>query len=152
MSVAIASDHGGYNLKSEIIKFLEKESVSYRDFGTYSADSVDYPDYALPVAEAVKSGEFERGILCCGTGIGISIAANKVPGIRAALCHDTFSARASREHNNANILALGERVLGVGPALEIVRVWLEAGFDGGRHATRLEKISLIEKKYCGVND
>lgn len=148
MRVAVASDHGGFKLKKEVIEFLNKEGIEYKDFGTFSEESVDYPDFALPVAEAVRAGEFHRGILCCGTGIGVSIVANKVPGIRAALCHDTFSARASREHNDANVLTMGERVLGVGPALEIVKVWLESEFHGGRHARRVEKISQIESKYC----
>ncbi len=148
MRVAIASDHGGYKLKGEIIGFLQKENIECKDLGTYSEKSVDYPDFALPVAEAVRSGEYTRGIIICGTGIGVSIAANKVPGIRAALCHDAFSARASREHNDANVLTMGERVLGVGPALEIVKIWLETEFQGGRHSRRLDKITRIEAKYC----
>lgn len=149
MRVAVASDHGGFKLKKEVIEFLNKEGIEYKDYGTFSEESVDYPDFALQVAEAVRAGEFSRGILCCGTGIGVSIVANKVPGIRAALCHDTFSARASREHNDANVLTMGERVLGVGPALEIVKVWLGSEFQGGRHARRVEKISRIESKYSG---
>ncbi len=148
MKIALASDHGGYVLKEEIKKLLQEQQVEFRDFGTNSADSVDYPDYALPVAEAVSRGEYDRGILLCGTGIGISIAANKVPGIRAALCGDPFSARASREHNDANILVLGGRVLGPGLAREIVQVWLTTRFEGGRHANRLNKIQAIEEKYC----
>jgi len=148
LRVAIASDHGGFRLKSEIIAFLHKEHIEYKDFGTYSDESVDYPDYALSVAEAVRLGDFTRGIICCGTGIGVSIAANKVAGIRAALCHDTFSARASREHNDANVLTMGERVIGVGLALDIVKIWLETEFQGGRHARRLEKISNIENGVC----
>ncbi|GBF35649.1 ribose 5-phosphate isomerase B [Desulfocucumis palustris] len=148
MQVAIASDHGGFKLKGEIIAFLKKMNIECTDLGTYSEESVDYPDFALPVAEAVRSGKYTRGIIICGTGIGVCIAANKVPGIRAALCHDAFSARASREHNDANVLTMGERVLGVGPALEIVKIWLETEFQGGRHSRRLEKISRIEDKYC----
>lgn len=147
MRIAIASDHGGFHLKGEIVKFLQQEGIEYKDFGTFSVESVDYPDLSLLVAEAVRAGEFDRGILCCGTGIGVSIAANKVPGILAALCHDTFSAKASREHNNANVLTLGERVIGPGLARDIVKVWLESDFQGGRHARRVEKIHSIEEKY-----
>lgn len=147
MKIAIASDHGGFRLKEEIIQYMAKTGIDYEDFGTYSEESVDYPDFALPVAEAVREGRFDRGILCCGTGIGVAIVANKVPGIRAAQCHDTFSARAAREHNDANILTMGQRVIGPGLAREIVRVWLEAGFSGGRHACRVEKIGAIEQKY-----
>ncbi|MFZ5592090.1 MAG: ribose 5-phosphate isomerase B [Bacillota bacterium] len=147
MKIAIAADHGGYKLKQEIIKYLEQQGYQYKDFGTYSEESVDYPDYALPVARAVASGEFDRGIICCGTGIGVCIVANKVPGVRAALCHDTFSAQASREHNNANVLTLGERVIGSGLALQIVETWLQSQFAGGRHARRVEKINRIEQEY-----
>ncbi|MGI9953126.1 ribose 5-phosphate isomerase B [Moorellaceae bacterium AZ2] len=147
MRIALGSDHGGYYLKEEIKKFLEEEGVSYRDFGCFSPEAVDYPDYARQVAEAVARGEFERGILCCGTGIGVAIAANKIPGIRAALCHDTFSARASREHNDANILTLGGRVIGPGLARDIVKIWLETEFAGGRHARRLAKIAALEREY-----
>ncbi|HHU31726.1 MAG: ribose 5-phosphate isomerase B [Zhaonellaceae bacterium] len=147
MKIAIGSDHGGFALKEKIIKFLEENNYHYKDFGTYDAASVDYPDYALQVAEAIAQGDYDRGILVCGTGIGIGIAANKVPGIRAALCNDTFSARASREHNDANILTIGERVVGPGLALDIVKVWLESEFSGGRHSRRVEKIREIEEKY-----
>lgn len=147
MLIAIGSDHGGFKLKAEIIKLLEEIGVSYKDFGTYTEDSVDYPDFALKVAESITSGQCQKGILICGTGIGISIAANKVPGIRAALCHDTFSAKATREHNDSNILAMGERVIGVGLALEIVKTWLGAEFAGGRHSVRVDKIKEIEAKY-----
>ncbi|NLT94358.1 MAG: ribose 5-phosphate isomerase B [Clostridia bacterium] len=146
MRIALGSDHGGFLLKEEIKKYLEKKGIEYKDFGTNSTDSCDYPDIALPAAQAVASGQFDRGILICGTGIGIGIAANKVPGIRAALCHDTFSARASREHNNANILTMGERVIGRGLALDIVDVWLNTEFAGGRHQRRVEKIHQIENK------
>ncbi|QNB47057.1 ribose 5-phosphate isomerase B [Thermanaerosceptrum fracticalcis] len=146
MRIAIGSDHGGYQLKEEIKKALLEKKYEIKDFGTHSTDSCDYPDIALPLAQAVAAGEFDKGILICGTGIGISIAANKVPGIRAALCHDTFSARASREHNDANILALGERVIGKGLALEIVDVWLASEFSGGRHQKRVDKIAAIEKR------
>ncbi|MGI6492410.1 MAG: ribose 5-phosphate isomerase B [Pelotomaculum sp.] len=147
MRVAVASDHGGYILKNTVIAYLKEAGFDYHDFGVYAADPVDYPDLALEVAEAVKSGAYDRGILCCGTGIGVAIAANKVPGIRAALCHDTFSAQASREHNDANILTLGERVIGPGLARDIVAVWLQAEFSGGRHGKRVDKITAIENKY-----
>lgn len=145
LKIAIGSDHGGFRLKEEIKDYLRQQGVEHTDFGTYSTASVDYPDIAQTVGEKVVAGEFERGILICGTGIGISIAANKVPGVRAALCGDVFSARMSREHNNANILALGERVIGSGLALMIVQTWLETEFAGGRHARRVEKIGALEK-------
>ena len=147
MKIAIGSDHGGYNLKEAIKKHLEKKGIEYRDFGTNGLESVDYPEFAMKVGEAVKSEEYERGILCCGTGIGISISANKVPGIRCAAVSDAFSAEMSRAHNNANVLALGERVIGQGLALKIVDIWIETGFEGGRHGTRVEKIGDIEVKY-----
>ncbi|WCK54356.1 ribose 5-phosphate isomerase B [Aneurinibacillus sp. Ricciae_BoGa-3] len=144
MKVALGADHGGVNLKEEIKKFLEAEGIEYEDFGCTCTDSVDYPDFALPVAEKVASGDFERGILICGTGIGMTIAANKVKGIRCALVHDCFSAKATREHNDSNILAMGERVIGPGLALEIVKIWLGTEFMGGRHQRRLEKIKMLE--------
>lgn len=146
MTVALGSDHGGYNLKETIKKHLEAKGVACKDFGTYSPDSVDYPDIAKAVAQEVAAGGCDRGIIVCGTGIGISIAANKVKGIRAALCHDVFSAQMSREHNNANILALGERVIGPGLALMIVDTWLTAEFSGGRHGCRVDKISALEQE------
>lgn len=147
MKIAIGSDHGGYGLKSEIINHLKGKNIEVKDFGTFSEESCDYPDYALKVAEEVAQENFELGILICGTGIGIGIAANKVPGVRAALCSDTFSAHACREHNNANILTIGERVVGYGLALDIVDTFLNAKFEGGRHDRRINKISEIEKKY-----
>ncbi|WP_294343099.1 ribose 5-phosphate isomerase B [uncultured Clostridium sp.] len=147
MKVALGCDHGGYHLKNDIIKHLESKNIEVEDFGTYSTESCDYPDYALKVAEEVANKNFDFGILVCGTGIGISIAANKVPGIRAALCSDTFSAHATREHNDANILALGARVVGPGLALDIVDTFLNAKFEGDRHINRINKISQIEKKY-----
>lgn len=147
MKIALGSDHGGIRLKKEIIKHLEKKGMELKDFGTYSEDSCDYPDFAEKVAEEVVAKNYDLGILICGTGIGISIAANKVPGVRAALCSDTFSAHATREHNNANILALGERVVGPGLALDIVDAFLNAKFEGDRHQRRIDKISEIEKKY-----
>lgn len=146
MKVAIASDHGGFNLKTEIVSLLEELGYEFQDFGCHSTDSVDYPDYAQVVAEKVAKGEFDRGILVCGTGIGMSIAANKVPGIRCALVHDAFSARATREHNDSNILAMGERVIGPGLAREIVQIWLTTPFAGGRHERRVQKIGQLEEK------
>ena len=146
--IAIGSDHGGYELKERIANYLIKKGMTVEDFGCFSSEtSVDYPDYGLAVAEAVAGGKYEFGIIVCGTGIGISIAANKVPGIRAALCTDCYMARMSREHNNANILALGGRVIGEGLALEIVETWLNAKFAGERHQIRLDKITGIEEKY-----
>lgn len=145
MRVAIGADHGGYRLKEDIKGLLEDLGVDYKDFGTHSIESVDYPDVALPVAQSVADGLFDRGILICGTGIGIGIAANKVKGVRAALVHDTFSAHASREHNDANILTMGERVIGPGLARDIVTIWLATDFEGGRHERRVEKIMAIEK-------
>ncbi|MEW6183124.1 MAG: ribose 5-phosphate isomerase B [Bacillota bacterium] len=147
MRVAVGSDHGGFRLKQEILNFLRNQNAEFYDFGAFSTDSCDYPDVASTVAEAVARGEFTFGILVCGTGIGVSIAANKVPGIRAALCHDTFSARMAREHNDANVLTLGERVVGPGLALDIVRAWLNADFAGGRHAGRVDKITAIERRF-----
>ena len=134
-------------LSNEIISFLKENGYEIKDFGTYSTESCDYPDFAEKVAEAVVSKEFDFGILVCGTGIGISISANKIPGVRAALCSDTFSAHATREHNDANILALGERVVGPGLAIDIVKTFLTSEFQGERHQKRIDKISLIEKKY-----
>lgn len=147
MKIAIASDHAGLRLKKYVVEYLEKKQIEFEDFGTYNESSCDYADYALPVAESVAANKYDFGILICGTGIGIGIAANKVPGIRAALCHDTFSAHACREHNNANILTMGERIVGPGIALDIVDTFLNAKFEGERHQRRINKISDIEKKY-----
>ncbi|MBR3292903.1 MAG: ribose 5-phosphate isomerase B [Oscillospiraceae bacterium] len=140
--LAIGCDHGGYALKQEILAHLKKRGVEVKDFGTYNEDSCDYPVYARAVAQAVTSGECERGILICGTGIGISIAANKVPGVRCALCGDCFSAQATREHNDANVLALGARVTGPGLALKIVDTFLDTPFSNDERHIR--RISLIE--------
>lgn len=140
MKIAIGSDHGGFLLKEKIITHLKSNGFDVTDFGTYSTDSCDYPIIAKEIAEKVTSKEFEKGILICGTGIGVSVVANKIKGIRAALCSDTFSAKASRAHNDANILCLGERVIGDCLALDIVDIWLKTGFDGGRHKIRLEMI------------
>ena len=144
--IAIGSDHGGFELKKEIMKHLEAKGLEYKDFGTYSSDSCDYPVYGEAVARAVAGGECERGILICGTGIGISISANKVKGIRAALCADCYSAEFTRLHNDANILALGARTTGSGLALKIVDTFLATEFEGGRHARRVALISEIEEK------
>lgn len=145
--IAIGSDHAGYLLKADIIKFVNDKGFEVKDFGTNGPESVDYPDFGQAVAEAVASNECDRGIIICGTGIGISISANKVPGIRAALCTDSYMAKMSRQHNDANILAIGERVVGPGVALDIVETWLDTEFLGGRHQNRVSKISNIEKKY-----
>lgn len=144
MKVAIGSDHGGVNIRKEIIELMESMNIEVVDIGCECSESVDYPDYAIPVAEKVASGEVDRGILICGTGIGMSIAANKVKGIRCALVHDTFSAKATREHNDSNILAMGERVIGPGLARDIAKIWLETDYEGGRHARRVGKISEYE--------
>ncbi|MGC1455449.1 MAG: ribose 5-phosphate isomerase B [Nitrospirota bacterium] len=141
MKLAIGADHGGLELKQEVVQYLRTlKDIEVSDFGTATKDSVDYPDYGKKVAEAVSNGTVDRGILICGTGIGMSIVANRFPKVRAALCHDHFTARMSREHNDANILVMGERVIGKGVALEIVKTWLETEFAGGRHQLRLNKI------------
>lgn len=140
LKVAIGSDHGGFEYKERIIEYLKARNIEYTDVGTYTKEACDYPIIARDVAEIVVSGKANRGILVCGTGIGMSIAANKVRGIRAALCGDTYSARVSRAHNNANILCLGERVIGEHLALDIVDVWLKTGFEGGRHKRRVDII------------
>jgi ribose 5-phosphate isomerase B len=143
--IAIASDHAGYALKNEIKGLLDGMNLPYKDFGTNSIVSCDYAVYAYPAAMAVASGECDRGILICGTGIGISLAANKVRGIRCATCSDCFSAEMARAHNDCNMLALGARVVGSGLALKIVKTFLDAKFEGGRHARRVEQIMNIEK-------
>lgn len=142
MKIAIASDHAGYELKQEIVKFLqEKESITVIDFGTDSPEqSVDYPDFAGKVAKSIQNNEAETGILLCGTGVGISISANKYKGIRAALCHDAYTARMSRTHNNANVLAMGGRTTGKEIAFDMVEIWLSSKFEGGRHKKRVQKI------------
>lgn len=148
MKIAIGCDHAALKLKNDVVEKLKKEGYEVEDFGIHEQKSVDYPDYALPVAEAVASGKADKGILICGTGIGMSIAANKVKGIRCALCSDTFSAHATREHNDANILAFGERVVGEGLAMDIVDTFLKTPFSGDdRHVKRIAKISAIEDKY-----
>jgi ribose 5-phosphate isomerase B len=150
VKLAIAADHGGFDLKEEILKFIRGvKNIEVSDFGPASKESVDYPDFGAKVSEAVSAGSTDRGILICGTGIGMSMVANRYPRVRAALCHDHFTARMSREHNDANVLVMGERVIGKGVALEIVKTWLETEFAGGRHLTRLNKIADIENKLKG---
>ena len=145
MKITIGSDHGAVELKDAVKKVLAEFDVEINDVGTFGNDAVDYPDIAAKVCAEVVSGNAERGIVLCGTGIGISIAANKIKGIRCALCNDVFSAKMSREHNNANVLAMGGRVLGIGPASEIVRAWLTTDFSGDeRHNRRIAKISALE--------
>jgi ribose 5-phosphate isomerase B len=145
LKIALGSDHAGFQLKQTIADHLSSAGTVYEDFGVFAENSVDYPDQAALVAGAVKSDRCSCGILICGTGIGMSIAANKHKGIRAALCGDTFSARYAREHNNANILTLGSRVIGSGLALAIVDTYLKSSFEGGRHNRRIEKITLAEE-------
>lgn len=140
MNIALACDHGGFDLKKEFIPLLEQSGHTIIDMGCSSEESVDYPDFANMVCAAIKDGRSSRGILICGTGIGMSIAANRHRHIRAALCHEAFSARMSREHNDANVLCLGARVLGVAIALDIVKTWLETEFAGGRHLRRIDKM------------
>ena len=144
--IALGNDHTGLALKQEIIKLLDEKDIGYRDFGTYTAESCDYPVFGEAVGRAVASGVCEKGIVICGTGIGISIAANKVKGVRCALCSDCFSAEMSRKHNDANVLALGARVTGVGLALKIVETWLKTDFVGGRHVRRISLFSDIENR------
>jgi len=145
VKLAIGADHGGVELKQEIVKFLQSiKNIEVSDYGTMTRDSVDYPDYGRTVSEAVSQGTVDRGILICGTGIGMSIVANRFPRVRAALCHDNFTARMSRLHNDANVLVMGERVIGRGVALDIVKAWLETEFEGSRHQRRLDKIREIE--------
>lgn len=141
--IGIGCDHGGFELKKEIIKYFEENNIQYKDFGTYDDKSTDYPIYGKKVANAVVSGECEKGILICGTGIGISITANKIKGIRAALCHDVFSAKATRLHNNANILAMGGRVVGPGLAVEIVDAFLNTEFSNDERHIR--RINMMEE-------
>ncbi len=147
-AIAIASDHGGYHLKKVLTNFLQELGYRVEDLGTTSEESVDYPVFALALAEQVANGKFLWGILICTTGIGMSIVANKVPGVRAALCHDSYSARLSRLHNHANVLCLGGQVIGPELAKVIVREWLQTGFESGRHEHRVNIIRLVEEKYC----
>ena len=144
--IAIGSDHGGFELKQSVIKHLEEKGFEVKDFGCYDTSSVDYPDIASAVCPAVTGGECEFGILICGTGIGISMAANKHKGIRAALCSDAYSAEKTKQHNNANVICLGGRVLGPDLANSIVDAYINADFEGGRHQNRIDKITAIENK------
>lgn len=148
--IIIGSDHGGLALKTAVNSYLKRRGFDVTDAGTNGDASVDYPDFGQKVAETVIAGEAELGILICGTGIGMSIAANKIPGIRAALVTDVFMARMAREHNNANVLVLGGRVLDEQKACDLVGAWLDATFEGGRHQARLDKITLLEKKYSSL--
>ncbi|MDE5885096.1 MAG: ribose 5-phosphate isomerase B [Oscillospiraceae bacterium] len=143
MMIAIGCDHAAVNLKKAVIQYLEEKNISYQNFGS-DGESCDYPDVAQQVAETVVSGKAEKGILLCGTGVGMSMAANKVKGIRAAVCNDCFSTRYTRKHNDANILCMGERVIGTGLALELVEIFLETEFEGGRHERRVRKITELE--------
>lgn len=142
--IAIGNDHAGFELKDAVLSVLKEFNLEYKDFGCYSTDKAEYPVYAQKVADSVACGECEKGILICGTGIGISIAANKVKGIRAAACSDPFSAKMSKIHNNSNILAMGARVIGSELAKMIVREWLSVEFEGGRHQERIDQITAIE--------
>jgi ribose 5-phosphate isomerase B len=143
--IAIACDHGGYALKEALKEHLTEQGLEVRDFGTNSLDSCDYPDYAAPAAQAVASGECDRGIVICTTGIGVSIVANKIPGIRCALCSDPLSARMTRQHNDTNMLAMGAGIIGKNLAFEIADIWLSTAFEGGRHQRRVDKITALEK-------
>lgn len=147
MKLCLASDHGGFELKNLIVNYLSKKGLDILDLGTDSIDSVDYPDFALKAVDAILNKKADRGIIMCGTGIGISITANRFPGIRAALCWDPFTAKLSRQHNDANILVMGGRIIGPELAKEIVEIWLSTEFDGGRHERRIKKIDEIAKGY-----
>ena len=148
MKIAVACDHGGLNLKNAVIEYVKKLGNEVEDFGTYTKESCDYPDFAAAAAEAVASGKCERGILVCSSGIGVSIVANKVPGVRCAHCHDTYCAKFTRLHNDANMIAFGEKVVGVGLMEELVSIFLTTEFEGGeRHERRVSKIAELEKKY-----
>ena len=146
MKIAIACDHGGYKLKEVLKKAMESQGYEVVDFGTNSEESCDYPDYAYKAAKAVANKECEKGVVVCGTGIGVSIVANKVHGIRCALVHDVFSAKATRQHNDTNMIAMGARVIGEGLALEILNAWLHTDYEGGRHDARIAKMMAIENE------
>ncbi|EGS34099.1 MULTISPECIES: ribose 5-phosphate isomerase B [Megasphaera] len=145
MKLVIGSDHGGFHLKETIKQYLQEQGIGVEDYGTLTGERCDYPDIAEKVAIAVAEGTFDRGILICGTGIGIGIAANKVKGIRAAVCNDLFSAEYGRRHNDANIVTMGERIIGAGVAKEVIRIFLHTPFDGGRHVERVAKIGKLEQ-------
>lgn len=144
--IAIGCDHGGLDIKNAVIDYLEEKKISYTDYGTFNTDSVDYPEYALKVAEAVASGDYESGIICCGTGIGVSMVANKVKGIRAAVVTNEFCAEMTRRHNNANVLCMGGRVIDSSMAVKLADIFLNTEFDGGRHENRVQMISDIENR------
>ena len=148
-TVALGADHAGFELKEALKAWLIDQGYQILDYGTHSPDSVDYPDYAAQVAEAVAHQKVDRGVLICGTGIGMAIAASKVPGVRAALCSDLYTARMSREHNDANVLTLGGRLMGPEMALDVLRMWIETDFAGGRHQRRVDKIADIERRHGG---
>jgi ribose 5-phosphate isomerase B len=148
MKIALGSDHGGFQLKQLVIPLLRKLGHTIQDFGCYSDESTDYPDYAVQVAEKVANGDFDRGILICGSGQGMCVTANKVPGIRAALCNELASASLSRAHNNSNVLCMGARIIDPDLAFQIVTTWLATDFEGGRHDRRVQKIADIEKRFC----
>lgn len=148
--LSIGSDHAGYHLKKTLMEELDRRGISYQDEGTYTGEAADYPAVAEKVAKAVATGGCERGILICGTGIGMSIAANKVHGVRAAVCHDVFSARMTRMHNDANVLCMGERVIGPGLAVDVMNAWLDASFEGGRHQRRVDMMTALEREENGL--
>lgn len=147
MTVALGCDHAGWELKERLKAWLIQTGHQVLDFGTHSPDPVDYPDYAIQVADSVASGKAERGVLICGTGIGMAMAANKIPGVRAAFCPDLFTARLSREHNDSNVLTLGGRLMGREMAIEILGIWLATPFQGGRHSRRIAKITEAEERH-----
>ena len=147
-TIALGADHAGFELKEALKAWLIDRNYQVLDYGTHSTDSVDYPDYAAHVADAVKDGKVDRGVLVCGTGIGMAIAAGKVPGVRAALCADLYAARMSREHNDANVLTLGGRLMGADMAVDILKMWLATEFAGGRHQRRIDKITDLEWRYA----
>lgn len=151
MKVAIGCDHAGFALKNEILPLLNELGIAWKDFGTANEESVDYPDFGEAVSRAVSQGRFERGILICGTGIGMSIVANRFPGVRAALCSERYAAEMSRLHNDANLLVLPGRVINSAAAGEIIRTWFTTPFEGGRHQRRLDKIKNIEERHSSGN-
>lgn len=146
MKIAVACDHGGYRLKNVLINEMKEQGYEVVDYGCYNEESCDYPDYASQAAKAVASGECDKGVVVCGTGIGVSITCNKIDGIRCALVHDVFSAKATRAHNDSNILAMGQRVIGEGLALEILNTWLHTEYEGGRHDVRIKKLMDLENE------
>ena len=149
-TIALGADHAGFQVKEALKAWLIEQGYQVVDYGTHSPESVDYPDYAAEVAEAVADQKVERGVLICGTGIGMAITANKVAGVRAALCSDLYTARASREHNDANVLTLGGRLMGPEMAVEMLRMWLETDFAGGRHRRRVDKIADLERRHAAL--